>query len=153
MATFPTDFAQVPPARTAKVYVDNGTISGWMSVADLLSTMIPGDIYTRLLSLLDPVEDVASNVTSYDVVLLDNAKRKRFLCSGACVVNVPLGLPTGFAFSWQQKGAGTLTFQSAAGAGQTIESPEGLRSGAQLASGELVCMAPNLWALNGYTQV
>jgi lipid-binding SYLF domain-containing protein len=153
MAVFPTDFAPLDPARSLNVLVDNGTSNGVITIAALLGLVQTTDIYTRLLASVDTVDDVAANVTTYAVALGDNAKVKRFLCSGACVVNIPQGLPVGFAIEWIQDGAGLLTFQSASGAGQVIESPEGLRSGGRYGSGVLRCKASNTWQLAGYTQV
>lgn len=153
MAVFPTAFDPLAPAKSIKVYADDGTKNGWVSLADIIAQIRIADIYPELLKALDTPKDIASTTTSYTLLAEDNGKVLRFLNSGACTVNVPAGLPVIYTVEWAQRGAGILTFKAADGSGQTVDSPEGLRSGGQKGSGTLRQDAPNSWLLSGYTQV
>lgn len=103
----------------------------------------------RFLGANAVIEDVAA--TTYTLTSADKNKVKRFTAGTAVTVNVPASLPVGFPVGWIQQGAGQLTFKSAASAGQTLQSPAGLKSGAQFAAGRLLCVAANTWNLSGYT--
>lgn len=153
MAVFPTDFAAQTPLRSTKLLGDNATANGTVTIADVHGQIALTDFYPKLLTADDTIEDVASTVTAYAVVVGDKNKLKRFLAAGSCTVSLPAGLTAGFTLSWVQWGAGTLTFASASGAGQLIRSTDGLRSGAQYAGGYLKYMGANEWHLVGYTQV
>ena len=68
-------------------------------------------------------------------------------------MQVPTGMPVGFVVDWIQGGTGILTFATVGGAGQTILTPEGLRSGGQYGRGTLEVARNNTWLLSGFTQV
>lgn len=152
MAIFPTGFAAVIAARNTTLLADNGIANGTTTVAMVLDLIQLSDIYDVLMSADDTVEDVAAAVGAYTIVAADRNKVKRFLAATGVAVSVPSGLPRGFSISWIQNAAGVLTFATAVGAAQIIESPEGLRSGGPKGSGMLLCTAPNTWLLSGYTQ-
>lgn len=153
MAIFPTDFTAQTLVRSSNILVDNGTANGLATPAAVLGLLTKNDLATPLLGVSGVTEDVASTVTAYPVVVGDQNKTKRFLASSACTVTVPAGMVAGFVMGWKQWGAGVLTFASVSGAGQTIRSTDGLRSGAQYASGTLEYLGSNEWHLVGYTQV
>lgn len=153
MAIYPTDFAEQTAARSTKLLADNGTSNGTITPAGVLGLMTGADLAAPLLAVNGVTEDVGSSVFSYAIVAGDRNKTKRFLASAACAVTVPTGLAAGFVMGWKQWGAGVLTFASASGAGQTIRSTDGLRSGAQYSSGTLEYLGSNEWHLVGYTQV
>ncbi len=153
MAVFPTGYDPLAVNRSILLYSDNSTKNGKISVADIHSALVSTDLATPLLGVSIPPEDVGPTVTAYAVVVGDKNKTKKFLCSGACAVTVPAGMVAGFLMGWKQWGTGVLTFASVSGAGQTIRSTDGLRSGAQYASGTLEYLGSNEWHLVGYTQV
>lgn len=153
MAVFPTDFAAQAALRTTKLLSDDGSLNGTITPAQIFALLQGSDILQQLLSLDDVVEDVASTVTAYTIVAGDRNKLKRFLSSAACTISVPLGLPVGFTFNWLQQGAGVLSFVSAGGAGQTLQSIQGFKSGGQYSRGTIECVAANTWNLSGYTAV
>lgn len=153
MAVFPTAFDALTAAKSIKVYADNGTQNGWVSIADIIAQIRIADIAAELLKATDNIKEIASTTTSYTLLADDNGKVLRFLNSGACTVNVPAGLPVGYTVEWSQRGAGILTFQAASGSGQLVDSPEGLRSGGQKGTGTIRQDTSNGWLLSGYTQV
>lgn len=153
MAVFPTGFSDLTPSRTSKVLGDTGTQNGNFTVAGILAQIALTDILTQLLAANDVVEDVPANTTAYTITANDKNKTKRFLSTGNCAVSLPSGMPVGFVVDWIQTGAGILTFATAAGAAQTVNSPEGLRSGGLYGRGTLEVVATNTWNLSGYTQV
>lgn len=154
MAVFPTGFPDGTPTRTSKVLGDDGTRNAFFDVSELLGLVTFEDMKNALLGGNDVVEQVAATTTSYAVLAGDKNKTKDFLCSAACAVNLPAAMPVGFLFDWIQGGAGVLTFQSVAGAGQTIMEPDNAYRSAKLgARGTLQLIRTNTWLLTGYTQV
>ena len=153
MAVFPTGFADKAPARTSKVLGDTGTENGNFTVAAMLGLIALSDMQDKLMAANDVVEVVNAEYTDYAVVAGDKNKTKRFLTTGNCAVTVPSGMPVGFLVDWIMDGPGTLTFGSAAGAGQTVQSAAGLRSGGRYGRGTLEVVAANTWNLSGFTQV
>lgn len=153
MSVFPTAFDPLAPTKSIKVYADNGTQNGWVALSDIISLIRAADISAELLKATDTIKPVDATTVSYTLLADDNGKVLRFLNSGTCTVNVPAGLPVGYTVEWAQRGAGGLTFQAASGSGQTVDSPEGLRSGGQKGTGTLRQDVANGWLLSGYTQV
>lgn len=149
---FPIATTDIEPTRTSTVLGDNGSQGGDFTVEKILRLISLDDIRTQLMTFNEVVEPVASGTTAYAVVATDKNKTKRFLSTGACTVSLPAGMPIGFSVSWIQAGAGTLTFASAASAGQTINSAAGLRSGGQHGRGSLTVVDSNTWNLSGFTQ-
>lgn len=112
-------------------------------------------LFTYMMSKFLAANAVIEEVTgtTYTITAADKNKYKRFTSGTAVVVNVPASLSVGFAVGWIQQGAGQLTFQSGPSAGQNIQSPAGLKSGAQHAAGRLLQLQANTWNLSGYTVV
>lgn len=151
MPIFPTATADIAISRTSTVLADNGTQGGDATVAAILGQIALTDFLPRLMEANDVIEDVGATVTAYTVLAGDKNKTKRFLCTGACAVSVPAGMPVGYLLDWIQWGAGQLTFASASGAGQSIVSTSGLKSNGVYSSGVLRCVAANTWLLAGET--
>lgn len=151
---FPTGLGNLTPARDSVVLVDNGTANGKVPISAILGLATFGDLQNQLMQANDIIEPVAANTTSYTFTASDKNKTKDFQNTAACVVNLPAGMVVGTYFSWIQGAAGILTFQGAAGAGQTIIEPDNaFRSGGKVgASGSLLLFRANTWLLSGYTQ-
>jgi hypothetical protein len=97
------------------------------------------------------IEDVASSITAYTFVAADRNKIKRFNATAASTISLPAGMAVGTTFGWLIQGTGVHTFQSVTNAGQTLQSPAGLKSAGQYARGSAVCVAANTWNISGFT--
>lgn len=114
-----------------RILCDDGTANGTITPAQIAALVTLTDIETQLMSANDVVENVLANVMSYVFTGQDKNKTKNFLSSAGCTVAVPANMPVGYYADWIQGGDGILSFQSDAGAGQSVLSPAGLRSGAR----------------------
>ena len=157
MAVFGPDTGIAPfstLARTNKALLDNGAANGTGTIAQMLGLIALDDMAGKLMKALDVIEDVPADTTSFTLTSDHQNKTLRFLCTGNCAVNLPASMPRGFLVDWIQYGTGILTFQSAAGAGQSVTAFENaLRSGGIHARGTVEVVAGSVWNLAGQTQV
>lgn len=114
-----------------------------------------GDFYSWLLSRFMAQNTVIEDVSAatYTLQQTDRNKVKRFTSATAVTINIPASLAVGTHVSWIQQGAGQITFQTLAGAGQTIQSASGVKSAAQFSRGGILCVAANVWNLSGLTVI
>lgn len=153
MATFPTAYTDRAPTRTSKVFGDTGTDPANFVVSALFGLIVLNDIFEQLMLANSVVEEVPATTTAYTFTAADKNKTKRFLCSGACAVSIPGGMPKGYVVDWIQGGAGTLTFAGATGGGQTVQSLDGTMSAGLHGRGTLECVAANTWNNSGALKV
>jgi hypothetical protein len=92
-------------AVTGGVYI-RATESVGIEFAELVGT---GNI-------ADPSIPDTISASTYTLLSTDHGKDKRCTASGGCVVTVPSALPTGFACSFLQAGAGPINFVAGSGA-------------------------------------
>lgn len=110
-------------------------------------------LYNRLLATNVLVKTIEATVADYTFLIDDRNKLLRFMTDTGCTVRTPANFPVGWSCGWLQQGAGTLTFGTVEGSGQTLAFSAGLRSGARYSRGSVIQDAANWWNLSGFTMV